>query len=225
MEFLCNKCNLNANLEKYRQVLDNLIIDKNYNLLDEKVISLSQFLDDLVHECTFCSKSLNKFSKLNLNNVFGTHLSFYYYGFQHLFAGIYFYITRGINNNELIYVSMQENLYDKLIDVLRINNVDTEHVKFRPVKELIMSNRDGGLLQLKEKIRNICLEDEAKEYSGVRWIGQPTYAIKTTSQKDFWDWEINLSEALKNTNVSLICIYDAYDYMHEGRFIGEFQKQ
>ncbi|MCY6371798.1 MEDS domain-containing protein [Clostridium ganghwense] len=221
MKFSCNHCELYDNIEKYRIELNDLIVKKNHKLLDQEIINLSQSLDDLVYKCVFCNKNLNDFSKLNLKNIFGTHSTFYYYGDQHLFASMYFYITEGINNNELIYISMQESLYNKLIAFLTINDVLVEYIKFRPVKELIMSNRHGGLTQLKEKINNICLENEVKRYSGIRWIGQPTYAIQTTSQKDFLDWETNLSEALKNTNTSLICIYDAYDYIHKSEFINE----
>lgn len=223
MNFLCDNCNLDYNIEEYRCRLNNIIVKKKYNLLDDEVINLSQLLDDLVYKCILCEKNLNFKSnlKINLKDIFGIHSTFYYYGQEHLFTNMYFYITEGIKNNELIYVSMQENLYNELINFLRINYVPIEHIKFRPVKELIMSNKHGELIQLKEKINSICLEDEVKKYNGVRWIGQPTYAIQTTSQDDFLNWEINLSKALINTNASLLCIYDAYDYMHESKFINE----
>ncbi|WP_461207820.1 MEDS domain-containing protein [Clostridium sp. DL1XJH146] len=221
MSFLCNKCNLSANIEKNRVKLDNLITEKNYNLLNSEVINLSKILDVLVYECVLCNKDIKNLSRLNLTNIFGTHSVFYYYGDQHLFASMYLYIIEGINNNEIIYVSMEKRLQSELLFFLKVNNVDVKHIKFRPVEELIRCNSTGGLPELKEKINNIFLENEVKKYSGVRWIGQPTYAIQTTSQKDFLDWEINLSEALKSTNLSLLCIYDAYDYMHEGEFINE----
>lgn len=221
MEFLCNNCKLYDDIEKYRIKLNNLIDEKNHKLLDEEIIYSSQVLDNLVYKCVLCRGNLNDFSQLSLKNIFGIHSSFYYYGDKHLFTSMYFYINEGINNNELIYISMQEDLYNKLIAFLEINDVSVEHIKFRPVKELIMSNRHGGLTKLKEKINDICLENAVRKYSGVRWIGQPTYAIQTTSQKDFLDWETNLSEALKDTNASLICIYDAYDYMHRNEFMNE----
>jgi hypothetical protein len=202
-------------------VLNSLILEKTQNLLNEEIINLSQSLDILVYKCIFCNKNLNDIFKLNLRNIFGTHSCFYYYGYQHLFNSMYFYITEGINNNELIYIFMEENIYDKLIVFLKINNVSVEHIKFRHVKDLIESNTQGRLTQLKEKINNVCLENEVKEYNGIRWIGQSTYAIQTTSQESFLDWETNLSEALKNTNASLLCIYDTYDYMNKSEFINE----
>lgn len=221
MDLLCNTCSLRNYIEEYRIALNNLIAERGQQLLDKEVIDLSQSLDALVYKCIFCNKNMNNISKLDLRNIFGTHSTFYYYGRQHLFSSMYFYITEGINNNEHVYISMEENLYDELITFLKENNVSVEHIEFRPVKELIESNINGGLIQLKKKINDICLENQANKYSGIRWIGQPTYAIQTTSQEFFLNWEINLTEALNNTHASLICIYDAYDYMNKGEFINE----
>lgn len=221
MNFLCDTCDLRNKMENYRLKLNDLILEKKNKLIDEEIVNLSQTLDVLVNKCVFCNRHLNNSFKLNLRNIFGTHSTFYYYGYQHLFNMMYSYIIEGINNNEIIYISMEKYLYSELIDFLKVNGVPVEHIKFMPVKGLIESNAHGGLNELKEKIRNSCLANEVKEYSGIRWIGQPTYAIQTTSQEAFLNWERNLSEALENTNASLICIYDAYDYMNKNEFINE----
>lgn len=221
MKILCNNCDLYNHIEQHRAVLNNLTRDENYKLLNKEVIYLSELLDELICKCIFCSIKLNDSPQMDLKNIFGTHSTFYYYGEQHLFTGMYSYIREGIINNELIYISMQEKLYDKLIEFLFINDIPIEHIRFRPVKELIDSNKYGGLNGLKQKIHCIYSENEVKKYKGIRWIGQPTYAIETTSQDDFLNWEVNLSESLKNTNASLICIYDAYDYMHECKHINQ----
>ncbi|MDV3428908.1 MAG: MEDS domain-containing protein [Bacillota bacterium] len=219
MKSFCNKCNLNSEIENQRLMLNNLISKKGCNLLDKEIVTLSQTLDNLVYKCVLCDKNLVDLNKINLKNIFGTHSTLYYYGKQHLFVNMYFYITEGIKNNEIVYISMQESLYEKLMSFLESYGILTENIKFRPVKELILSNKEGGLTKLKEKVNNVLSEDDTKKYSGIRWIGQPSYAIKTTSEKDFLDWEINLSEAMKNTKASLICIYDAFDCMHKGIFI------
>ncbi|MFA6939829.1 MAG: MEDS domain-containing protein [Clostridiaceae bacterium] len=221
MKSFCDNCSLSSDIEKHRIMLNNLIDKKNCNLLDEEIVSLSQTLDNLVYKCVLCDKSLIDLPKLNLKNIFGTHSTLYYYGKQHLFVNLYFYINEGIKNNEIVYISMQESLYEKLIAFLECYGILVENIKFRQVMELILSNKEGGLIKLKEKISNVLSEDDMKKYSGIRWIGQPSYAIKTTSEKDFLDWEINLSEAMKNTKASLICVYDAYDCMHKGKFINE----
>lgn len=116
---------------------------------------------------------------------------------------------------------MEESLCNKFLVFLKTNDVPVEHIKFKTIKELIESNRHGGLTKLKEQINNISLDNEIKNYRGIRWIEQPSYAIQSISQKDFLDLKINLSEVLNNTNASLLCIYDAYDYMNKDKFINE----
>ncbi|MEA4987325.1 MAG: MEDS domain-containing protein [Anaerovorax sp.] len=221
MRVYCNNCGLNASLEEYRVRLNNTVIEKKDNLIDEELIKLSQLLDDLVYKCISCVNKTNYTSNLGLKDIFGIHSSFYYYGHKHLFTNMFFYITEGIKNNELIYISMQTDLYQELIAFLESKNVCIERIKFRPVKELIMCHKRDGFTGLKDKLDSICVEDAVKEYNGIRWIGQPTYAIQTTSQEDFLEWEIDLSKALENSNVSLICVYDAYDYIVEGKYINE----
>ncbi|MGY0373181.1 Spo0E family sporulation regulatory protein-aspartic acid phosphatase [Clostridium sp. JNZ J1-5] len=99
MNFLCGNCNLKSNIEDLKEKLNNIIVEKNHNLLDDEVINLSQFLDNLVCGCIFCGKQLNNPCKLKLKDIFGTHSAFYYYGQEHLFTSMYFYIKEGINNN------------------------------------------------------------------------------------------------------------------------------
>lgn len=160
-------------------------------------------------------------SKLNLRNVFGTHTTFYYYGEQHLFVNLYFYISEGIKNNELIYVSMEEELYNKLLDFLKTNKIPIENIKFRPVKDLILGHKKGGLNGLKETAIRILENSNIEKYTGLRWIGQPSFAIEGTSQKDFLDMEVELNKFINNMNAALLCVYDVYDYMYNGKVINE----
>lgn len=132
---------------------------------------------------------------------------------------MFFYIKNAVENNEAVYISMEESLYETLIDILKDNLVNTNGITFSPVKELILSYKAEGAVGLRTKILKCQDEVFAKGFQGIRWIGQPTYAIKTTSREDFLNWEEGLTEALKYTRVSLICIYDYYDCMNESKYI------
>lgn len=68
MGIFCGKCNLKYRIEEYRARLNNFIVEKEYNLLDDEVINLSQSLDELVYKCAFCEKNLNRLSKLNTHS-------------------------------------------------------------------------------------------------------------------------------------------------------------
>lgn len=77
MNFLCNTCDIHTDMENYRIMLNGLALKKNYKLIDDEIINLSEALDVLVYKCIFCDQNLNNIFKLNLRNIFGTHSSFY----------------------------------------------------------------------------------------------------------------------------------------------------
>ena len=58
MNHLCHNCNLNYSIEHCREALNNIIVEKEYNLLEDEVINKSQLLDDLITECVFCENNL-----------------------------------------------------------------------------------------------------------------------------------------------------------------------
>ena len=58
MNDLCYKCNLNYSIEHCRETLNNIIVEKEYNLLEHEVINKSQLLDNLIVACVFCENNL-----------------------------------------------------------------------------------------------------------------------------------------------------------------------
>ena len=56
--FLCSNCNLNDSVNLYKERLISMIVEKDYNLLDDEVIKLSQFLDELIDKCILCENNL-----------------------------------------------------------------------------------------------------------------------------------------------------------------------
>ena len=65
MNDLCHNCNLNYSIEHCRESLNNIIIEKEYNLLQHEVIHKSQLLDALITKCVFCENSFERNTSLN----------------------------------------------------------------------------------------------------------------------------------------------------------------
>ena len=225
MNFSCDNCNLNYNLKIIKDRLEHAIVKENKSLLDNQVIYLSQLLDKFIYKCTFCNKNINCLSKINsddiLNSAINSNLQ--YLRDNHFLISIYWYVYQGIKNNQLTYLSMDENLYKDLLNIFKSNSLPTEYIKLRSIEDVIASNKKGGLLDLEDKIKNISSEYDLRKYSGYRWISQPTYAITRTNLKDFLDWEMNLDEALRNidSNSSLEFVYKKYNYAKEDKYINE----
>lgn len=60
---ICENCKLNCQLKDYKRNLNNLIVEKKMNLLDDEVIELSQEVDKLLHRCMFCQRYRNLLRK------------------------------------------------------------------------------------------------------------------------------------------------------------------
>jgi len=156
---------------------------------------------------------------MKYNNIQGMHLAFYYCSISHLLVNLLKYIEEGVENKELICISCEKYIYVEFLKFIQENKIEINNIKFTPVKPLIMAHKNGGLTAFKEKQDEYINRALQKGYLGIRWIGQPTYAISETSKMDFLNWEQDLSDGLKGEKVSLVCIYDFYDFMNEKKFI------
>ncbi|MCK8825137.1 MEDS domain-containing protein [Fuchsiella alkaliacetigena] len=154
----------------------------------------------------------------DFEDVFGLHPVFYYYGFEHLLVNMIPYIKQGLENDELIYFSCADDLYQRLV----IENLDfRESIELKSIIELLASHKFGEKKGLAEKIENLVAAAQARGYSGIRWVCQPGYVMQTNSKEDFLKLEENLSSALKDTKLSLLCIYEFEDYLEEKEYIDQ----
>ncbi len=220
MRVSCKGCQLKCNLEQNRKTLINLISEKN-NLLDAIVVKQSQVLDHFIVECANCNKRISDGHKEALHDIFGMHSTFYYYGLEHLFINLLPYIRYGVENNELVTVSLSKDIYDKLMELLDIYGIDKFRVIFFPVKDMVIANKENGIDGLRRLLSTLLKEVESNDYKGARVIGQPSFAIGETSKEDFLKLEEVLTKAFVDMKASGLCIYDAFDYIHNRDIIDE----
>ncbi len=142
-------------------------------------------------------------------NVSGLHIAFYYFGLEHLLVNLYQYIKDGIENNQVIYLSMESRLYDELKNNLCSAGIPEHHLKFYSVKDMVLDSRGD-----KEKLREIIIELNNKNQAGFRLIIQTGYIINVTSKEDFLQFERGLSSVFKGINSSILCIYDFEDFVY-----------
>nr|WP_278331810.1 MEDS domain-containing protein [Clostridium magnum] len=153
--------------------------------------------------------------------MFGTDSTFYYYGIEHLFINLLPYIKHGVENDEIITVSLDKDIFDKLMELLDIHGINKSRVIFFPVKSMVIANNKNGIDGLKQLILTLLKEAESNNYKGARIIGQPSFAIGETSKEDFLKLEEVLRYAFIGMKASGLCIYDAFDYIHNRDLIDE----
>lgn len=220
MKVVCEGCNLKSCLEDNRKILVNLVSEQN-NMLDDVVVKQSQVLDNFIVECVNCYKRMGDSRKESLDDIFGIHSTFYYYGIEHLFINLLPYIKSGVENNELVTVSLSKDIFDKLMELLDFYGIDKSAVIFFPVKSMVIANNENGIDGLRKLLSTLLKEVESNNYKGARVIGQPSFAIGETSKEDFLKLEEVLNDAFVGMKASGLCIYDAYDYTHNREFIDD----
>ncbi|MFA9396759.1 MAG: MEDS domain-containing protein [Clostridiaceae bacterium] len=216
--FNCKYCELNQEIQTSKARLNMLIEKKHSNLLDKSVIYESQKLDALISKCVYCNRSTKLLEKHTTTTNFHFHGVFYYSGDEHLLLNIIQHIKQKINKNELVYLFMDPILYMKIINILSTDS-KIENIKFFKHKH---PTKDYSLFDIKNTERCLkYMEEDALSngYSGVFFIGQPSYAIKKYSKKDFLEFENILNQVLKNKKISFLCIYDLEDYLNGQLYI------
>lgn len=146
---------------------------------------------------------------MNLSNIFGTHSVFYFYGVEHLAINMQTYITEGLKNNELICISMAPTLYDDMIKILPMPQMDQldDHV----MQRLIAAFQAGGCNGLREAVVQLTAETMKKGFSGIRCIWQPSVQMSALSSDEWRCWEESLTEAMEGTTCSILCLTDMMD--------------
>jgi hypothetical protein len=220
LKVVCKGCNLEDLLEENKKILVNLISEK-VNMLDDIVVRQSQVLDEFIVECVKCNKRRDECHEENLDDIFGIHSTFYYYGHEHLFINLLPYIKYGVDNNELVTVSLSKDIFDKLMELLDIHGINKSGVIFFPVKSMVIANNVNGLDGLRQLLSTLLKDVEQNNFKGARVIGQPSFAIGETSKEDFLKLEEVLNDAFIGMKASGLCIYDAFDYIHNRDIIDE----
>ena len=77
MNGFCEKCELNASIKEEKNLLNNAIVEKNNNLLDENIIKISQYIDKMIYDCIKCKIRLVDINneKVSLDLTYGQSLS------------------------------------------------------------------------------------------------------------------------------------------------------
>ncbi|WP_010248482.1 MEDS domain-containing protein [Acetivibrio cellulolyticus] len=214
-------CRIRDNMESIRSSLEQDLAKDFSNLLERNVIKHSQSLDCLLFKCMKCSSASKIINILDIRSKAGKHSMFFYYCKTHLLVSLMQYIEQGIGKNELCYVFLQPDWYELLLEYLIKNNIPTRYVRYFSVDKVMKVFGNENFHIFRNEVLEIQSMTEEEGFSSVRLIGQCSYAISLTCKLDFLKFDRTVSDAIKGTNVSGVCLYDYYDYINESTFIEE----
>lgn len=146
---------------------------------------------------------------MNLSDIFGTHSVFCFCGAEHLAINMRTYITEGLNNNELVCISIEPTLYGEMLR--KTPNLPTQRLANGEMPELVAAFQAGGEAGLREEVKRRTGLAMEMGYSGLRCIWQPSVVMEGLSLPEWLCWEESLTEALAGTRCSILCLADIMD--------------
>jgi len=218
MKYSCIRCRLLGDIERMKIERENLIFENKADILATEVAKLTRRISSFEKECANCQTRIDSLENADRDSVFGCHISFYYYGLQHLIMNMYRYVAQGFKSNELALLSMEQEIFDEIVQLLKHIGIPDEYVRFHSVEEIISSNKEFGIHGLKQTVDKMIESAKKEGFSGIRWIGQPSYAVRKTSKEDFIALELALTEAISKKDMSVLCIYDSYEWIARKKY-------
>ena len=217
----CNyeACIIKHTLEMSKDRLEKAVNGDYARLLNAAIIKLSQNLDALVVRCTKCKNTKKIIDILDIDNTPGRHSMFFYYGKEHLLVCLAKYLKDGIEKNEFCPVFLQPDWYQSLCQYLEQNNFPLQNVQYYPVNEMLTSFLRGGSQGFKQQVLELSQWTKDAGYSGIRMIGQCSYAIRLSSKSDFLKFEKAINDAFSGIAIAGLCVYDFYDFINTSTYI------
>ncbi len=149
---------------------------------------------------------------INLIDTSYRHIAFYYYGFEHLLLNLYYYAQDAITNNELIRLSVSQELYENIkINFIYKEGLPDKYFEYKPAIKKI-NNATSNYYKLKTHFNKSTKAALNKGFNGIRCIGDIKYEIEKTSKEKVLMGEKKLTNIFKNINGSMLCLYDIEDY-------------
>jgi hypothetical protein len=213
-------CKINDALNKVKHQLQEAISDNFSNYLISDIVKISKSMDDLIERCMSC-KTNNRLDALDIHNIAGRHSMFFYYSKEHLLVCLAQYLKTGIDKNEFCPVFLQPDWYQSLFKYFRQINLPSRNIQHYPVNEMLESFTRGGASGFREKVMELTEWTKEEGFTGIRMIGQCSYAIALSSKKEFLKFEKAINDAFCGTSVGGLCVYDFNDFINTSQYIDD----
>lgn len=213
-------CKINENLNKVKYQLEEAILNNFSNFLISDVIKISKSIDHLVGRCMNCKETKNM-DVLDIHNIAGRHSMFFYYSKEHLLVCLAQYLKSGIEKNEFCPIFLQPDWYQSLFEYFKQINLPSRNIQHYPVNDMLESFTNGGASGFREKVLELTKWAKDEGFTGIRMIGQCSYAIELTSKKEFLKFEKAINDAFCGTAVGGLCVYDFNDFINTSKYIDD----
>jgi len=150
--------------------------------------------------------------KVKKKDFFGFHAVFYYYGIEHLLINMHHYIKNAIDNNDYVYLCLEENSFNLLLNYFTED--EKKHIGILTVSSLINLFKSEGKNTVNKALDKYIKNVFEYDCIGTGIICDSTHILKEISKTDFIKFQEFLSKGINGLNISIMSLYDMYDYIN-----------
>jgi len=156
-----------------------------------------------------------------MSNCCGKNICFYYYGEDHLVINLYKYIKQQIENNNYVYLYVDEDIYKLLTNNLDSNErLMIENIKMSSI--LISSyNENINSTMISKFLRDLKGKASNSGFWGGDFIIDGAKILNNTCNTIFEEFIKSLSNICEEEHINILTCYDFLDYVNRGKIITE----
>jgi len=152
-------------------------------------------------------------------NKTGKHISFYYYGQDHMMLNVYKYVKTSLENNSYIYLYIDNQSYELLLN--NLSEVEKSMIGKIDLDTVIASSYNQDNQFIKKCLVKYYKQKVNIGYSNVKYIFDTKKIIESTSKELFKSFASFCNKFCEEESLDVLTIYDFGEYMMKGKTIDD----
>lgn len=146
-----------------------------------------------------------------ITNFYGKNICFYYYGEDHLVINLYKYIKKSIENNNFVYMYINNETFNMVYN--NLTNNEKQMIGLITIKDF--TPMDNKTIEI--------LKDKALKqgFFGIAMIIDAAKVIRETTPLVFEKTVKSEKRVCEKYRVNIMTCYDFIDYVGRGRYIND----
>lgn len=154
-----------------------------------------------------------------MKNKSGKHISFYYYGQDHMVLNLYKFIKASLESNNFIYLYIDKSTYELLLSTL--DDIERQMIDRFNIENIIIYDKENSFDALEECL-SIYKNKKIKEgYNGIKFIFDAKLIIENTNKNLFKYFLSSCMKTCNSTFIDILTLYDFGEYMAKNKVIND----
>ncbi|WP_408956398.1 MEDS domain-containing protein [Natroniella sp. ANB-PHB2] len=139
------------------------------------------------------------------------HICSLYYGKEHFLVKTVHFLKQGLKNEEKVFLYVEDELKEEILEILDEKYQDSSQLEFIFELDLAEVYLQFGKERLKEKLKVF----SAGRFNKARVLYQISKSLKEADQNSVLELEEIMNEVLEDSNLFVLCMYDATDLIED----------